>query len=65
MSNDQVRAAKRRRIARQLKLLFPALVIAAFLVVALVPELFARHSYSEMHAGRRLEPYSPNSHDQR
>lgn len=53
--DGQARAAKRRRAARRLKLFLPAGLIAMFLVVALVPERFARYSYSEMHASRRLE----------
>lgn len=47
--------ALRRRIARRLKLLIPATVMATFLVVAVFPGWFATHSYSEMHPNRRLE----------
>jgi peptide/nickel transport system permease protein len=36
-------------------MILPAAVITVFLVVALVPDLFARYSYTEMHPSRRLE----------
>lgn len=55
MREDTARAARRRKIAKHLKLLLPAAVITLMLVVALVPEWFARYSYSEMHPDRRLE----------
>jgi len=55
VSATPLSAMKRRRMARYLKLFIPAAVIAVFLVLAVLPEWFARYSYSEMHAGRRLE----------
>jgi peptide/nickel transport system permease protein len=48
-------AARRRKIAKHLKLLIPSAAIALMLVVALFPDWFVRHSYSEMHPNRRLE----------
>lgn len=52
---EQAQAPGRRRIARRLKLLIPAGVMAAFLVVAVFPDWFARHSYSQMNPSHRLE----------
>lgn len=55
MSSNLVGSARRRRLARQFKLAFPAAVTLFFLVVALFPGWFAHSSYTEMHADRRLE----------
>ena len=55
MDVEQGQALRRRRIARRLKLLIPAGVMIAFLVVAVFPDLFVRHSYSQMNPSRRLE----------
>ncbi len=55
MGEDQAQALRRRKIAKYLKLLVPAGVIAGFLVVALSPHWLARYSYSQMHPDRRLE----------
>jgi peptide/nickel transport system permease protein len=50
-----MQSLRRRKIAKYLKLLVPAGVIAGFLLVALFPHWFARYSYSQMHPSRRLE----------
>ena len=55
MDTEQVRAVRGRKIARRLKLLIPAAVMALFLVVSVFPGWFARYSYSQMNADRRLE----------
>lgn len=54
-TDAQLRRAKRRKLARLLRLVVPGVLIAGFLVVAIVPEWFARYPYSTMHASRRLE----------
>jgi peptide/nickel transport system permease protein len=55
VDTEQVRAVRGRKIARRLKLLIPAAVMAFFLVVSVFPGWFARYSYSQMNADRRLE----------
>ncbi len=55
MGGEQMQSLRRRKIAKYLKLLVPAGVIAGFLLVALFPHWFARYSYSQMHPSRRLE----------
>lgn len=60
MDAEQVQALRRRGIATRLKLLIPAGVMAAFLVVSVFPDWFARHSYSQMNPSRRLEGPSPD-----
>lgn len=55
MSDKPFRTARLLRVSRYLRMILPAAVITVFLVVALVPDLFARYSYTEMHPSRRLE----------
>jgi peptide/nickel transport system permease protein len=55
LGDKPLRSARRFRVSRHLKLVIPAAVIGVFLLVAVAPDLFVRHSYTEMHAGRRLE----------
>jgi peptide/nickel transport system permease protein len=55
VSDKPFKTAHRRKVSGYLRLVVPAGVIAVFLIVALLPDLFVRYSYTAMHPGRRLE----------